>query len=409
MSPNNDLPPELREIALSLSRRGFMRGVGATGAVVAGAGLLAACGTSGKANSGGTAASAAPSTPDLSDTDKVINFSNWQLYIDISDTNKNDHPTFDEFTKKTGVKVNYAEDILDNESYYAKLAPQLKAGQDAGHDLVVLTDFMASRMIRQGLVQKIDKSNTPNFPKNLVAALASPEFDKTRDFTAPWQSGLTGMAYNKKLTGKVNSVSELLTRADLKGKVTCLTEMRDTIGLIMLDQGKDPAKFTDADYDAAIAMLQKAVDSKQIRQFTGNEYSQGLAKGDISACLAWSGDVIQLQADNPDIEFVAPEAGLMLWSDNMQIPIKAQHKKNAELLMNFYYDPAMAAQLAAYVNYICPVEGAKEEMLKIDKTLAANELIFPSAATLAKTHIFMGLDTVQEAKYKEQFNTVTGA
>ncbi len=409
MSPTNDLPPELREIVRSLSRRGFIRGVGGAGAAVAGASLLAACGTSGN-NAGSSAGpSSAPVTPDLSDTDKVVNFSNWQLYIDISDKNKNDHPTFDQFTKKTGVKVNYAEDILDNESYYAKLAPQLKAGQDAGHDIVVLTDWMAGRMIRQGLVQKIDKANTPNFPKNLRTALAAPEFDKTRDFTAPWQSGLTGLAYNKKITGKVSSVSELLTRADLKGKVTCLTEMRDTIGLILLDQGKDPANFTDADYDAAIATLQKAVDAKQIRQFTGNEYSQGLAKGDIAACLAWSGDVIQLQADNPDIEFVAPEAGIMLWSDNMQIPIKAQHKKNAELLMNFYYDPAIAAQLAAYVNYICPVEGAKEEMLKIDKTLAANELIFPSDATLAKTHIFKGLDTATETKYKEKFNTVTGA
>ncbi len=204
-------------------------------------------------------------------------------------------------------------------------------------------------------------------------------------------------------------MNDLLTRPDLNGKVTCLTEMRDTMGLILLDQGKDPADFTAEDYDAALATLQDAVDSGQIRQFTGNDYTDGLAKGDIAACIAWSGDVIQLQFDSDNIKFVTPEAGVMLWSDNMLIPIKAKHKKNAEMLMNYYYDPAVAAELAAWVNYICPVVGAKEEMEKIDPDLAKNQLIFPDDATLAKTHVFMSLDEAQEADYQEKFDTVAGA
>ncbi len=410
MTSPNALPPELaalvRATGASLPRRRFLRGVGAGGALVAGAGLLGACGSEGTS---GTKPSSQPSTPDKSDTDKTLNFSNWQLYIDVDEKDESKRPTLDAFSAKTGVKVTYTEDITDNEAFYAKISPQLRAGQDTGRDLFALTDWMAARLIRQNYVQKFNKANTPNFPKNLQTALQGPEWDPQRDYSAPWQSGLTGIAYNAKLVPEVRTIEELLSRADLKGKVTCLTEMRDTIGLILLQQGKDPANFTDDDFGAAIDRLQQAVDANQIRQFTGNEYSDGLAKGDLAAVVAWSGDVIQLQLDNPDIKFVAPEAGLMLWSDNMMIPVKAQHKKNAELLVNYYYDPAVAAQVAAYVNYICPVAGAQAEMEKLDPELAKNPLIFPDDATLKKTHVFKGLDEATEKKYNEQFNAVTGA
>ena len=412
MSPTQD--PTFAQLAAlagvrpsGLSRRGFLRGVGASGAVVAGAGALAGCATPAQTPGGGTSAS--DDTVDQSDTDKLLNFSNWQLYIDVDDDDPNLRPTLAAFTTKTGVKVNYTEDINDNSSFYAKIAPQLEAGQDSGRDLFAVTDWMAARMIREGLVQTMDQSAMTNYPKNLSPALLAPSWDPKREYSAPWQSGLTGIAYNAKVTGPVNSMSELLSRADLKGKVTCLTEMRDTVGLILLDQGKDPANFTPEDFDAALAALQAAVDSGHIRQFTGNDYTDGLAKGDIAACTAWSGDVIQLQLESDDIKFVAPEAGLMLWSDNMQIPIKAKHKKNAQLLIDYYYDPTVAAELAAWVNYICPVVGAKEEMQKIDPDLANNQLIFPDEATLAKTSVFMGLDEAQEATYQEQFDVVTGA
>ena len=282
MSPTQD--PTFAQLAAlagvrpsGLSRRGFLRGVGASGAVVAGAGVLAGCATPAQTPGGGTSAS--DDTVDQSDTDKLLNFSNWQLYIDVDEKDENKRPTLDAFTAKTGVKVNYTEDINDNASFYAKIAPQLEAGQDSGRDLFAVTDWMASRMIREGLVQTMDQSAMTNYPKNLSPALQAPSWDPKREYSAPWQSGLTGIAYNAKITGPVNSMSELLTRADLKGKVTCLTEMRDTMGLILLDQGKDPANFTAEDYDAALAMLQASVDSNHIRQFTGNEYAAGLTAG----------------------------------------------------------------------------------------------------------------------------------
>jgi spermidine/putrescine transport system substrate-binding protein len=389
-------------------RRRLLQAAALGGAVVAGSPLLAACGTKGTANKGDSA-SAAPTAPDKSDTDKSLNFSNWQLYIDVDAKNENVHPTLDQFKAKTGVTVAYTEDINDNDSFYAKIAPALRAGQDTGRDLMALTDWMAARLVRQGYVQKVDKALTPNVTANLIDSLKSPTWDKNRDYSAPWQSGVTGIAYNSAKTGEVKNIEELLTRADLKGKVTVLTEWRDTIGLILLQQGKDPSNFTADEFNAAVDYLQKANDSGQIRQFTGNDYSSLLTNGTAYASIAWSGDVVQLQADNPAIKFVQPEAGMMIWADNMLIPNMAQHTKNATELMDYYYDPAIAAQLTAYVQYICPVKGAKEEMAKIDKTLVDNPLIFPDEAFLKQTHLFMGLDEATEKTYAAAFNKVKGS
>jgi spermidine/putrescine transport system substrate-binding protein len=246
----------------------------------------------------------------------------------------------------------------------------------------------------------------PHVESNLVANLKSPTWDKNRDYSAPWQSGLTGIAYNAKLTKEVRSFDELLTRPDLKGKISLLSEMHDTMLFMLLLEGADPEKFTDDQFSNAIDRLQKVQDAGQIRAFTGNEYAQDLAKGNIVACEAWSGDIIQLQFDNPDIKFVAPEEGLALWSDNMLVPNKSEHKANAEKLMD-YYEPEVAAKLAAWVNYICPVEGAKEAMTKIDKSLVDNELIFPGDDLLSKAKDFMGLDQKTEQKYQKQFASVT--
>jgi spermidine/putrescine transport system substrate-binding protein len=408
MSDKFDLPPELlqaaRSMSGSLSRRGFLRGTAASGAVIAGADLLAACGTP-----AAKAPSSEQSAADHSDADKVANFSNWPSYIDIDDKVATDHPTLDAFKKETGVTVNYVEDINDNQTFYAKIQPQLSKGQDTGRDLIVMTDWMAARLVQQNYVQKIDHANTPNLPGNIVAGpLHAPQWDPQREYSAPWQAGLTGICYDAKKTEPVRSLTDLLTRSDLKGKIAVLTEMRDTMGLIMLDQGKDPSNFTDDDFNAAIAVLQKAKDSGQIRAFTGNEYIQSLKKGDLTACLAWSGDVIAMQADSPEMTWSPPEAGVMQWADNMLIPNQCQHKKNAELLMNYYYDPKVAAQLAAYVNYICPVAGAQEAMQALDPELAKNSLIFPTDADRANFHSFKALTEAETAKYEKLFAQVTG-
>lgn len=214
-----------------------------------------------------------------------------------------------------------------------------------------------------------------------------------------------------KATGgrKVDSVTQLLDDPKLKGRVSFLSEMRDTIGMTLLDQGKDPGKFTDAEFDGAIGRLQKAVDKKQIRRFTGNDYTADLSKGDIAACVGWAGDIIQLEADNPDIEFAIPAAGYITSSDNLLVPAQARHKTNAEKLIDYYYEPPVAAQLAAYINYVCPVDGVREELAKIDESMASNTLILPDKEMAAKSRSFRSLSTKEETAYEEKFAKLIGA
>jgi spermidine/putrescine transport system substrate-binding protein len=243
---------------------------------------------------------------------------------------------------------------------------------------------------------------------NLLENLKSPSWDPEREYSVPWQSGLTGIAYNSDEVKEVGSFADLITRADLKGRITLLSEMQDTMIFMLLLEGADPSDFTDEEWDAALGRLEDAKESGQVRQFSGNSYINDLAQGNIVACEAWSGDVIQLQFDNPAIKFVAPEEGLALWSDNSLVPNRATHKANAETLMDYYYDPMVAAELAAWVNYICPVSGAQEAMTKIDPDLAENVLIFPDDELLANTHDFMGLSPEQEDKYQSDFAKVIG-
>ena len=411
MSQPAPVPDDLRRL-LSRSRvgrRGFLRGAGLAGLGLGAPGLLAACGTPAAQQTADSCVS-----KDLSATQKTLRFSNWPLYLDEKEVKRGGkkvttNPTLDRFEKQTGIKVDYVADVNDNSEFFGVVRNQLADCQPTGRDIMVLTDWMAARMVNLGWLQKLDKAQVPNVEANLVPTLKSPSWDKNRDYSVPWQSGLTGIAYNAKLTKEVRSFDELLTRPDLKGKISLLSEMHDTMLFMLLLEGADPEDFTADEFSSAIERLEKANDSGQIRAFTGNEYAQDLVKGNIVACEAWSGDVIQLQFDNPDIKFVAPEEGLALWSDNMLIPNKAAHKANAEKLMDYYYEPQVAATLAAWVNYICPVAGAKQAMEKIDPTLVDNKLIFPDEETLTKAKDFMGLDQKTEQKYQKQFASVTGA
>ncbi|WP_432979765.1 extracellular solute-binding protein [Dactylosporangium sp. CA-233914] len=394
--------------ATGLSRRTLMRGLLAGGGLVASGGALAACGT--KPAKKTESEKAACVGTDTSATEKKLNFSNWPLYIDVDANDDKKRPTLDAFTTKTGIAVTYTEDINDNNEFFGKVRNQLQACQSIDRDLMVMTDWMASRVVGLGWVQPFDNTKIPNFTKNVLATLRNRPWDKDMTHAAPWQSGLTGIAYNGKVAKEVRTIDELLTRSDLKGKIAVLSEMRDTVGLVLLSMGKDPANVTDAEFDAAIEKLKKAVDSGQIRKFTGNDYKEDLAKGDLAACIAWSGDVIQLAAEEgSQVRFVTPEEGLILWSDNMLIPAPATHKANAEQLIDYYYDPAVAAQVAASVNYICPVQGAQDAMTKIDPDLATNPLIFPDSATLAKSHAFRALTEEEDKKYAAKFEAVSGA
>jgi spermidine/putrescine transport system substrate-binding protein len=408
----SSLEPMLRRdprMTRSVSRRGFLKGASLAGFAVGAPGLLAACGTEPAAQNTADCVS-----KDLSATEKKLHFSNWPLYIDEKRVKRDGkkvtvYPTLEEFEEQSGIAVEYVTDVNDNAEFFGIVRNQLAACEPTGRDLFVLTDYMAARMLNLGWLQKLDKSNLPNVEANLAENLRSPSWDKNREYSVPWQSGLTGIAYNADLTGEVRSFEELLTRSDLKGKVSLLSEMQDTMIFMLLLEGADPEDFTEDEFGAACDRLDEAVQAGQIRAFTGNEYAQDLVKGNIVACEAWSGDVIQLQFDNPNIKFVAPEEGLSLWSDNMIVPNKATHKTNAEKLMNFYYDPQNAAELAAWVNYICPVQGAQEAMTKIDPSLADNELIFPGPDLLANSYDFMALDQKTEQKYQQQFAAVIGA
>ncbi|MEW2430195.1 spermidine/putrescine ABC transporter substrate-binding protein [Micromonospora sp. NPDC047644] len=387
-----------------LSRRGLLTGTLGSAALLTMGGSLAGCGTKGAQQT-----EAGCVSEDLSGTEKKLAFANWPQYMDVDDADESKRPSLDEFITKTGIQVTYTEDINDNNEFFGKVQNQLAACQSTDRDIIVLTDWMAARMIRLGWIQKLDPAKIPNVQANLLPSLLNRPFDTENRISIPWQSGLAGLAYNGNVTKELRTVDELLTRADLKGKVTALSEMRDTMGLLLGSNGHDPANFTAAQFDDALNKLKKAVDSGQIRKFTGNDYAPDLAKGDIAACIGWSGDVIQLSGEDEKVRFVAPDSGVMLYSDNMMVPNKATHKGNAEALINYYYEPAVAAKLAAYVNYICPVKGAQAEMEKIDPELAANPLIFPDEALLSKSKVFMALDEKQEKEYEGKFQQVIGA
>ncbi|MBV2353530.1 spermidine/putrescine ABC transporter substrate-binding protein [Streptomyces sp. J2-1] len=395
----------LRNGRAALTRRSLLR-AGAGGALaVGGLGTLSACGIPPAGLARGSV-----SSQDHSATEKVVNFSNWTEYIDVDDSGKH-HPTLDTFRRRTGIKVNYTEDINDNNEFFGKIKPQLAAGQDTGRDIIVLTDWLAGRLIRLGWVQKLDPSLLPHAYANLSPQFRNPDWDPGRAYSYPWQGISTVIAFNRKaLDGvEVKTVSDLLDNPALKGRVGMLSEMRDTIGMIMLDMGKDPARFGDDDFDAVLARLQKAVDKGQIRRFTGNDYTSDLAKGDLAACLAWAGDVVQLKSDSPDVDYVVPPSGYMTSTDNMLVPNRARHRANAERLMDFYYEPQQAAELAAYINYVTPVDGVKPYLARIDKDAADNPLIVPDKAMQAKSHAFRSLSSKEETAYEEKFSKLTGA
>jgi spermidine/putrescine transport system substrate-binding protein len=339
---------------------------------------------------------------------KSLYVANWPLYIDVDEKTKK-HPTLEDFQKKFGEKVKYVEEINDNTEFYGKVRQQLAQKQSGGRDIFVVTDWMAGKMKQLGYVQKLDKAALPNVTANLIDRLKSPPFDPTRDYSAPWQSGMTGIVYRKDLTGgELKSVNDIFDKK-FKGKVTMLTEMRDSVGLTMLGMGADPEKDGTDKALAAIDKIDKATKDGHIRRFTGNDYTKDLLKGDAVAVYGWSGDAVQLKADNKNIEFLFPEEGFMLWTDNMEIPVGAPHAYTAEVFMNYVYDPEVQAKIAAYVNYVAPVKGTKEVIAKDDPELASNELIFPSDETLAPAKIFRDMKPDEAQQLDEAFQKVVGA
>ena len=375
-----------------LSRRTMLAGTGAGATALA----LAACST------GPTVLSPAE---DMSATDKTLKWANWPFYIDEDD--EGNYPTLVAFVEQFGIDVEYLVTVDDNNSYFATVRDQLALGQDIGADTVCLTDWMVYRFIQLGYTQELNKANIPN-ASNLVASLQNPSFDPGRVHSLPWQGGFAGVAYNVEETDEVRSVSDLW-RPDLEGRVGVLSEMRDTVGLIMLENGVDiSGDFTADEFNAALDTFREKVETGQIRNVRGNAYTEDLVNGDTLAAICWSGDitVLNLEARYEKWKFVLPEGGATLWNDNFLIPIGSPRKTNAETLINYYYEPEVAAEVAAWVNYITPVEGAKEAALAIDPVLAENQLIFPDADTLSKSSVFRGLTAQEENEYQAAFQAI---
>jgi spermidine/putrescine transport system substrate-binding protein len=400
---NEDLERQFERMLRDPVTRRLILKRGAAGVMSASAlAYLAACGTD--EPSGGDGEKAAEEKP-IAKTEiaSSLYFANWPLYIDEK------RSALKSFEEKYGTKVKYVEEINDNVEYFGKVRQQYAQGNSGGRDIHTVTDWMAARMIRLGYVQKFDKAEMPNASANIIDRLKSPPFDKNREFSMPWQSGLTGIIYRKdKVKREPKSVDDLFDPA-YKGKVTLLTEMRDAVGIVAAWQGADPETASVDEFMKAIDKIQEESDSGQIRGFTGNEYIKDITKGDSWVIMGWSGDAVQLKADNPNIDFVIPESGSHLWTDNMQIPVGAPHAYTAEKLIDYIYQPEVEAPIAAYVNYICPVNGVKEILAKTDKSLAENPLIFPDPAFLENTFIFRGLKPEEEQQLDDAFQQVLGA
>lgn len=333
--------------------------------------VLVACG----GDSGISGGSGNEDVPTAKDGDATGNLtiSNWPLYIDPG---KNG--SIAEFQAKTGIKTEYLEDVNDANSFFGKVQPQLSQGQSGGRSLIVLPDWTVKKMYDLGYVQKIDHDALGTVFENMQDNLLHPAFDPEREFSVPWQSGMTGLVVRKDLAPDVKSINDLFD-PKYKGKVTMLSEMRDTLSVVMLADGVDTDNATVEDWNAAIDKLQENVDNGQIRRFTGNDYIQDLAKGDVVAAIGWSGDAVQAQIDNPNIEYRQPTEGCEIWSDNMFIPVGAPNTPAAYEFMNFVYEPEVQADIAKYVNYVSPVKGVKQILERTDPDIADNELIFPSA------------------------------
>jgi spermidine/putrescine transport system substrate-binding protein len=382
-----------------LTRRKLLRAAGAGVVSLSAMNLLAACGAS-SGTSGKEAKTIGPGK-----VEGTLNFSNWPLYIDVDDKTKK-RPSLEAFQRKYGANVKYTEEINDNNEFFGKVRQQYARGDSGGRDLHVVTDWLGARMKRLGYVQKFDKSQMPNAVKNIEPSVAHPDFDPKRELSMPWQSGQVGVIYRSDKTGgPLSSINDLFDKK-FKGKVTFLSEMRDSVGSVMLAQGKDPTTGSLDDAMAAIDMLEKESKDGQIRRFTGNDFTKDLLKGDSFAVLGWSGDSVQLQLDDPKIKFVQPDEGFMVFTDSMQIPVGAPHPHAAQKMIDFVYQPEIQAMITAYVNYVPPVKGVKQILEKDSPDIAGNPLIFPD---LAKAHKFKTFPPKEEREIDSAFQRAIGA
>jgi spermidine/putrescine transport system substrate-binding protein len=388
------------------SRRAFLGRTG-KGLIVAGSALsipsiLAACGIGPQASPTPAATNGGNGGP------TALDWANWPFYID-QDEDTGESDTINQFEEETGISVNYREVIEDNESFFGTIQPSLAAGQSAGWDMITPTDYMCQRLIRLGYLQELDWSKLPNVEANIDEVYRGRPLDPDNRYLVPWQSGFTGIGYNIELTGREITSMDDLWNSEFEGRIGMFREMRDTFNFALLRDGVNPteANFEDAGR-AAQALLEQA---PLVRNYYGNEYTDGLANGDVALTMAWSGDVYQLQLDNPNLRFVIPDEGGNLWVDNLCIPNGAANVDAAHAMMNFVYQPEIMAQISSYVQFISPVPAARDILAASDdeeeQELADSELIFPGEETLDRVYGYPDLsDEDEERRWLELFQEV---
>ena len=388
-----------RAIARLTSRRRFIGGGAATAAaLILGPSVLASCSSDTTSTSGQSAAPSAPADDGAAATG-TLRVSNWPLYMADGFVAA--------FQTATGLTVDYMEDFNDNEEWFAKNKEPLSRKQDIGADLVVPTQFMAARLAGLGWLNPISEARWTN-RGNLRTDLMDNKADPGRKFSAPYLSGMVGLAYNKAATGRdITTIDDLWDPA-FKGKISLFSDMQDGLGMLMMSQGASPEDPSLESVQKAIDLVRENKDKGQIRRFTGNDYADDLAAGNIVVAQAYSGDVVQLQKDNPDLDFVVPESGGTTFLDTMVIPYTTQNQKAAEEWINFIYDRANYAKLVAFTRYVPVLSDMTAELNKIDPELANNPLINPPAETLAKLKAWAPLTDEQTSEFNKAYAAVTG-
>jgi spermidine/putrescine transport system substrate-binding protein len=393
--PSNEIDPRLiaRLATNRTSRRRFIGGGAAAAAALAmGGSVLAACSSDNKSATGTTSTQEGPASG-------TLRISNWPLYMAdgfVAD-----------FQKATGITVDYKEDFNDNEQWFAKVKEPLSRKQDIGADLAVPTTFMMVRLHQLGWLNEISDAGVPN-KKNVRPDLLEASVDPGRKFSAPYMSGLVGLAYNKAATGRdIKTIDDMWDPA-FKGKVSMFSDTQDGLGMIMMSQGSSVEKPTTESVQKAVDLVKEQKDKGQIRRFTGNDYADDLAAGNIAIAQAYSGDVVQLQADNPDLHFIVPESGGTTFVDTMVIPYTTQNQKAAEAWINYVYDRANYAKLIAFVQYVPVLSDMTDELNKIDPKLASNPLVNPPKEVLDKVKGWAALDDQQTQEFNTTYAAVTG-
>jgi spermidine/putrescine transport system substrate-binding protein len=397
----------MREIIKQAKRQQMTRRSVLGGTMAASfAALVAAC------SPGGGVKTLTPAT-DISSTDKKVTWDNWPYYMDGESDSS--FPSIHAFEKQSGISVTYNINVDDNNTYFARIKNQLATGKDTGADTMCLTDWMVARLISNGYLQEFDYSKMPNVTANMdpVYKTTFGDFDPGRKHSLPWKGIIAAIGYHKvnykKLTGKdaPTSLADLWA-PELKGKVEVLSEMRDTLGIMMMADGIDITSFTADDFHNTLDKFTGLVKSGQIRSIKGNSYIDDYKSGDAVAGIVWAGDLIGANAElkSDVLGYVLIESGSTISTDNYIMPMGSPHKANVEELINFYFDPAIAAQLAlAGVYYVPPVLGAREIVIKKNPALANNELIFPSADTFkTKLHHFRALTVKEDNEFSKAWS-----